>query len=184
MAALERDTAADSSLGIATSGISQGGFVALVAGDYNPEVRAANPISIGTHCGGEFDLTSCALPGAYDLDVAQVRIANGESDATFGGLSGPLCDGMQTIQPVWYREQLNLMAGASCDTAATTYECLRPDGSGWVLARDDQVTGGLAHHAFPYADYPTTPDPSWASTLEPWGREANQAWLAERVGFP
>lgn len=181
VAILERDTLADSTRGIAISGISQGGFVALLAGDHNEHVRAANPISIGTFCGYELDLRSCTLPGAYALASEGVRIVNGESDALFGGISDPVCDGVQPIDPTWYREQLNAMTAMTCDTATTTYECLRPDGSGWILARDEQVASGPAHHAFPYADYPSTADPNWAATAEPWGRQANQAWMAQRT---
>lgn len=181
IAVLERESAADSSLGIVTSGISQGAFVALLAGDFNPEVRAANPISIGTYCGSALDLRGCSLPASYQLGIERVRIVDGESDATFGGVSSPACDGMQVIDPVWFRQQLDAMTAMTCDPTASPYECLRPNGSGWVLARDAQLSGGVAHHAFPYANYPSTADLAWASTTQAWGREANQAWLAGMV---
>ena len=158
--------------------------VALLAGDHNSQVRAANPISIGIVCGTALDLTACVLPEAHTLAPNEVRIVNGESDGLFSGGSLPTCDGTQPTEPVWYREQLNAMTAMSCDEAGTTYECLRDNGSGWVLARDDQVAGGLAHHAFPYADYPTIADPNWASTKAAWGRQANQAWMVQQVGFP
>jgi len=87
VAVLDRDGLADSSLGIVTSGISQGAYLALLAADHNGAVRAANPISIGTHCGTALDLTGCVLPGAHQLAAERVRIVNGESDATFGGMS-------------------------------------------------------------------------------------------------
>ena len=78
----------------------------------------------------------------------------------------------QRIQPTWYREPLTAITALGCDTSASSHTCLRDNGSGWVLARDDQSPEDSRTMPLCYAEYPTTADPNWASNEEPWGRVA------------
>jgi pimeloyl-ACP methyl ester carboxylesterase len=153
--------------GIVTAGHSQGSAMAMLAADYDSRVRAALALGTGFDLVGPGLNYEACLVDERVLPPDAVRAVNGESDATYGSAMS---------------DQLNLLTGMNC-AAGTT--CLRANGSGWVLAPDDEATDGLADHCYmgvvPSGEsgsgclYPS--DPVWLSADVAWGRKAGADFL-------
>jgi hypothetical protein len=96
-------------------------------------------------------------PGVYSR--TDLRIVDGEAEGSS-------------------RSSLNARTGLSCPT--TAFECLRPDGSGWLLVRHGEVADGVADHCW-FQDggcsWNSDFDPGWLSGGFPWSLGPNLDWL-------
>lgn len=152
----------DCALGIATWGHSQGALLAHGAANFEPRVRA-----VWTTGYGGFD--SAQLP------PTRLRVVNGEADTMNASLT-----------------TLNKTAGFSnseCPDDGRS-QCLRADGSGWLIVRktDCQVTA--ADHCWfdkkSCSENQETLEPNWVSETSQTGfaLEANADWLARTAARP
>jgi hypothetical protein len=146
----------DCELGIATWGHSLGALVAHRAANGDSRVRAAWT----TGYGGDATAT---------LPVTRLRVVNGEHDTTNGSVPA-----------------LNSIAGfdqTECPDDGRS-QCLRPDGSGWILVRQADCERSSADHCWfdkqSCADATTVLEPTWIdpTSTRPFALAANADWLA------
>lgn len=147
----------DCDLGIATWGHSQGGYVAAMA--YNVDARVSGAWATGY--GGD---------GAANLPKERLRVVNGEADTSNGQAS-----------------TLNMITGLTPSQCPDPDQCLRADGSGWIIVRRaqlaDPMTGSADHCWF---DRPSCGasmimlEPNWVdpSSTAPFALSTNADWLA------
>jgi hypothetical protein len=147
----------DCALGIATWGHSQGGYVAHMAHNNEPRVTAAWT----TGYGGDGNAT---------LSDNKLRVVNGENDTSNGQAS-----------------TLNMITGLTPSECPNADQCLRPDGSGWIIVRQSQLAdpvGGSADHC--WFDRPSCGasaimlEPHWVNrdSTFAFALELNADWLA------
>jgi hypothetical protein len=158
---------ADCSKGVVVAGFSQGSVIAVNAKNYDSRVRAA--YGMGTHnLYSVYSLTSCMNNGGHTLSTNNLRIANGENDVFPGG------------NPSSTRSSSQSVTGLSCGSSA--YECLRSNGSGWIMIRGSSLNDGSGDHCYQRVGDCTgsenTLDSGWRSGSANWGLKANLAWLA------
>jgi hypothetical protein len=158
---------ADCSKGIVVSGFSQGSVIAINAKNYDTRVRAA--YGMGSHTlYTTYVMNSCMTPGGYKIAKENVRIVNGQSDIFPGGTATTVRGSSESV------------AGNSC--GATAYECLRANGSGWIMIRDSAVSDLSADHCYQRVGGCTglqsTTDNGWRNGTANWGLKANLNWLA------
>jgi hypothetical protein len=160
---------ADCSKGVVVSGFSQGAVIAAQARDFAHQVRAAYLLGFNEErvsaWEGTARWTRAVVPpeGTRALPDDRIRIVDGIADA-----------------PADRRDELNDQTGRSC--AATVFDCLGADGSGWYVVQDGEVADGLAEHCYFEGPYfcPRQPpfDPTWLnSTTAPWALMPSLAWL-------
>jgi hypothetical protein len=157
----EVDCALDCALGIATWGHSQGALIAHSAARFDERVRAVWTTGYG---GSDQPLPSNRL-----------RVVNGENDPT----NAPVAT-------------LNTVAGFSASECPDDgrSECLRDDGSGWILVRESACELNSADHCW----FDKTSCLANAVTLEPawvdrdstaaFALEANADWVMATVSRP
>lgn len=118
-------TAVDCAKGIATWGHSLGGAIAISARNVEPRVRAAWATGVGGI--KAWDGTPPALP------THRIRIVNGSKDAVplLGWLIGNNNDTRRLSR------ELALTPAQDCP--GQQHQCLRPDGSGWILVQPDEL---------------------------------------------
>ena len=147
----------DCDQGIATWGHSQGALVADLASRTEPRVRAAWT----TGYGGD------ARTG---LPRERFRLVNAEGDtsnALVPGLNGTAC-----------------FTAAECPDDGRK-ECLRADGSGWILVTKADCQVSSADHCWfdkkTCADGPETLEPTWVDphSRKSYGLENNADWMAK-----
>ena len=158
----------DCSQGIATWGMSQGAILALGASQYDSRIYAS--LSQG--------YTGTSQPVSI-LPFNRVRLVNGEDD----GLNNDTT-------------KMNTATGLDCASNAT--DCLRSDGSGWVVVRAGQVAmpndppGTIDHCWFfrtecgsngTFAIEPNFWDPNNPPTYE-FSLVTNADWLAQAAAQP
>ncbi len=153
----------DCNLGIATWGHSQGALVAHAAADFSADVRAV--WATGYRGAGKRGTT---------LPFDRFRLVNGEADA-------------DNAAP----EVLASATGLSPDCALPgESQCLRPDGSGWIIVRaDDCVVSGADHCWFDRASCTSktiTLEPSWVDpeSTAAFALHLNAEWLARTGRIP
>jgi hypothetical protein len=151
----------DCDLGVATWGHSQGGYVAVMAANFDARVRAA----WATGYGGDASST---------LSKHRLRVVNGEADTTNGTA-----------------DVLNGTTGLSASECPDPNQCLREDGSGWIIVRKAELTdpvGSSADHCWFYksacVDATFRLEPSWADphSERTYALEPNADWVATTVG--
>ncbi len=158
---------ADCSKGIVVAGFSQGSVIATNAKNFDSRVRAA--YGMGAHTlYTTYVMNSCMTPGNYKIAKENLRIVNGQSDIFPGGTATTVRSSSESV------------AGISCGTLA--YECLRSNGSGWIMIRDSAVGDGSADHCYQRVGGCTglqsTTDSTWRNGTTNWGLKANLNWLA------
>jgi hypothetical protein len=158
---------ANCSKGIVTSGISQGGFMAVLAGNYNPNVKAAYALTMSDFALNANISYPCVDKPTTVIPANRLTIVNGVADPLFGG--------QQPVENV---------SGYTCPSGST--QCWSPDGNGagWYIVQNSQNKNGIAGHCY-FMDVrnPTScvgiGDPSW---LPPagynWSLGSNLDWLA------
>jgi hypothetical protein len=176
--------------GIVTSGISQGGAIAVLSANYAPQVQAVfamsasdylgisitNPLSAeiadrpgaeversGGRPGAGSSLASCLAKTNTAIPSNRLTIINGAEDPIFGSVAAT-----------------QATSGISCDPGST--QCWSPDGSGagWYLVTSSEKTTGTANHC--YMDIGGCDDifdPKWLpSSKSNWSLAPNLDWLA------
>jgi hypothetical protein len=149
----------DCALGIATWGHSQGGYVAHMAPNFDPRVRAAWL----TGYGGEPRAT---------LAKDRLRVVNAEGDTSNGTV------------PV-----LNQIAGFTTTECPNDgrKQCLRPDGSGWIIVQRADCQVSSADHCWfdrkNCLDSMPALEPNWVdpASTKPFALEPNADWVAATV---
>ncbi len=161
--------------GVALVGHDQGGQIAMLAQNHDARIRAVLATGVGYVMNrGSVNLGSC-LVDSRALSSDALRLVNGASDTLYG----PFTD--LGLTPT-LREQMDALSGRSC--GAPIEECLRPNGSGWILVADRQVADGNADHCYhSVAGCGSEPDPNWASTAGAWGLAAGRDWLHSLTPF-
>lgn len=148
----------DCELGIATWGHSQGAYVAHAAHNREPRVRAVWT----TGYGGD---------GNSTLPMDRLRVVNGEADALDNGTAA----------------KLTMITGLTAEQCTDPDQCLREDGSGWIIVRKSELampdTSSADHCWF---DRPscgagmTALEPNWIDPAsdKAFALEANADWVA------
>ena len=160
---------ADCSKGIVTSGVSQGGFMAVLAANYNPNVKAVYALSMSDFAENQNISFPCVDKPNTVIPANRLTIVNGSADPFFGG--------QQPVENV---------SGYTCPAGST--QCWGPDGSGagWYIVQNSQNKNGIAGHCYFLDVSGINPnscfgigDPSW---LPPaaynWSLGTNLDWLA------
>ena len=151
----------DCELGIATWGHSQGGYVAHMAHNREPRVRA----SWATGYGGD---------GAATLPHERLRVVNGEADAGDNGTAA----------------KLSMITGLTAAECPDADQCLRADGSGWIIVRKSELAmpdTSTADHC--WFDRPSCGastvvlEPNWVDPAsdKAFALEPNADWVAATV---
>ena len=121
------------SKGIVTSGISQGGMLAVLAKNYAPQVAATYALSISDYNlnAGGVDLSACMDKQYTAIPADRLVIVNGISDEYYAG-----------------QQPLENVSGYTCPTG--TFQCWSPTGSGagWYIVQNSQVIDGVADHCY------------------------------------
>lgn len=159
---------ADCSKGIVVAGHSQGSFMAILAGDYDPRVRAVAALGTGYDLALGADMERC-LVDERQLPAARILGINGQADHTFGGALAAV-------------SQLNELAARSCDTS--DFECLdEASAQGWIRVRHAQVADGHADHCFMMHDRCASKeiDPHWVWGSDAFSLDATLAFLGIHV---
>lgn len=152
----------DCDRGVATWGHSLGALVAHKAHDLDPRVRAAW-------------LTGYGGDAAARLPLDRLRVVNGEADSANGTVS-----------------VLNAITGftaADCPDDGRS-ECLRPDGSGWVIVRRADCQVSSADHCWfdkrSCLDGTPVLEPAFAepSSTRAFALEPNADWVAATARRP
>jgi dienelactone hydrolase len=147
----------DCEQGIGIWGHSQGGYVAVMAHNEEPRVRAAWT----TGYGGD---------GAWTLPRNKLRVVNGEADGTNGDV-----------------ERLGAITGMDPQACADPDQCLRQDGSGFIVVRRahlaDPASSSADHCWFDRtrcAAREIRLEPTWTDprSTAPFSLESNADWLA------
>jgi hypothetical protein len=152
----------DCDLGIATWGHSQGALVAHLAANSDARVRAV----WATGYGG--DVRATLAPNRF-------RVVNGEGDTTNGLVAS-----------------LNSTAGftsAECPDDGRK-ECLRADGSGWIIVQRVDCRTSTADHCWfdkrACTEAALTLEPNWIDPVstKPFALERNADWVAGTIRRP
>lgn len=147
----------DCAQGIATWGHSLGGYVAAMAHNHEPRVRAVWT----TGYGGD---------GAATLPKSRLRVVNGEADTGNGSAA-----------------TLNMITGLTPAECPDPDRCLRADGSGWIVVRVSDLAlpaSSSADHCWfdkrSCADSAITLEPHWVdpSSTQDFALEANADWIS------
>jgi hypothetical protein len=157
--------------GIYVSGFSQGANLSSMAANYGANMRAAYLIGNGDVAGGFYNLSGCLDKSHLAFTSSQLREVDGQSDQFFGGNQS----GVQ--------KQLQNVTGVSC--ASGTYDCTQPDGSGWYIVANSQVSDGTADHCYySGANYTCSSfsgiDSGWNTGSVSWEKIQDLAWLASK----
>ena len=160
---------ANCSKGIVTAGTSQGGVMAVLAGNYNPNVKAVYALSMSDFAKNANLSLPCVDKQNTVIPANRLTVVNGVADPIFGG--------QQPVENV---------SGYTCPAGST--QCWGPDGSGagWYIVQNSQNKNGIAGHCYFLDVSGINPnscfgigDPSW---LPPaaynWSLGTNLDWLA------
>ena len=151
----------DCDLGIATWGHSQGAYVAHCAHGREPRVRAV----WATGYGGD---------GSTTLPMDRLRVVNGEADAGDNGTAG----------------KLTMITGMTAEQCSDPDQCLRADGSGWIIVRKSQLAlpdvSSADHCWFDRQSCGASTimlEPNWIDPAsdKPFALESNADWVATTV---
>ena len=146
----------DCDLGIATWGHSQGALMAHAASTFEPRVRAV--------------WTTGYSGGTYPLSNDRLRVVNGEGDAMNGN---------------WDTARKAAGYSSSDCSDQSTGQCLRPDGSGFIIVKKKDCVLSTADHCWFdrkfCGDSAITLEPNWIdpASTKPFALEANADWVAK-----
>jgi hypothetical protein len=153
------------SQGIATSGISQGGVISVMAKNYAPAVQATYALSVGDYNAfGRYSIASCMDDRYTAISSDHLTIVNGASDMFFPG-----------------QTNVTNVSGIACPNGSN--QCWSPSGSGagWYIIQDSQVQDGQADHCYEVnggCTFPGTFDWNWYLGTYNWSMRPNLDWLA------
>ncbi|HLI86354.1 MAG TPA: hypothetical protein VKV17_20760 [Bryobacteraceae bacterium] len=150
--------------GIVVMGASQGGLIAMLARNYNPNVMAVYAMSIGDAVPAAYDYFPCEDKTSTAFPSDKITVIDGESDEFF--------------QPV--QQELQNVTGLACPAGAT--QCWNSDGSGggWYIVQNTQVQSGDANHCYFISSSScfSIGDTTWMFGSENWSLGPNLDWLA------
>jgi hypothetical protein len=156
---------ADCGKGLVVSGISQGGFLAVLARNYAPDVDAVFALSMSDfNKSANVSMASCSDKQYTAIAANRLTIVNGVSDPKFGG-----------------QQPLENVSGFTCPDGAT--QCWSPDnsGAGWYIVQDSQVVSGQAGHCYMLVNGCSPMergDPGWMPpATSNWSLAPNLDWL-------
>jgi hypothetical protein len=155
---------ANCSNGFVVTGFSQGAAIGGRAKNFNAGVQGLWAMGL---TGPNIPEALATPTGTRALPNNKLRITLGQGDIQTS----------TTSQPDF--SALNAMTGQSC----TTFNCLRPDGSGYYVVSNSEVSSGMATHCYWYAGnacstLSPTLDPTFVSGTTPWSLSTNLSWLA------
>ena len=159
--------AADCTHGISVVGFSQGAVIAMGARNFNPNITAAWAMGTG---GSQNDIQQLEAPplGNRALPNNKLLITVGQDD-TSNLPSGP-------------PSGLPALTGDNCGAA---FNCVQPDGSGYYVVSNAEVSDGDADHCFFEVGgcfAVTTFDPGFAPpATTPWSIITNLNWLRAQL---
>lgn len=167
----------DCGKGIATWGHSLGGAIAIAAKNSEPRVRAAWATGVGGVKGADG-----AMP---TLPKQRIRIVNGSKDAIplIGWLLGSNNNDSRRLS-----KELELLPSRDCPGQAN--QCLRPDGSGWIMVQADELSPSRnPDHCWFFATTCLAQNPSFVEVnfLEGHSRislSENADWLVRAAAMP
>jgi hypothetical protein len=150
--------------GVVTSGMSQGGFLAVLAANYAPTVKATYALSVSDYIKTNgVDLSACLDKQHTMIPANRLTIVDGASDNVLGG--------QQPVENV---------SGFTCPDGST--QCWSPDnsGAGWYFVQDSQVQDGRADHCYFQRMTCGGPlDPGWPPPANSnWSLGPNLDWLS------
>jgi hypothetical protein len=152
------------SKGLVTSGISQGGILAVLARNYAPEVQAVYVLSAGDFNHDEIggNLSACMAKSKTAIPANRLTIVNGKADPAFGSQSST-----------------QGASGIVCPSGSTQCWSTDASGAGWYLVQNSEVTDGSADHC--YIDVGGCNDhfdPKWLPpSASAWALKPNLDWL-------
>ena len=159
---------ANCSKGMVTSGVSQGGFMAVLARNYAPNVKAVYAMSMSDYAQNVgLSYASCIDKSVTAIPANRLTIVNGASDTIFGG-----------------QQPLENVSGFTC--ASGSVQCWSPDGSGagWYNVQNSEVQDGVADHCYFILNSTSNNclgigDPGWLPpSTNNWSLNPNLDWLA------
>jgi hypothetical protein len=117
--------------GVVVMGASQGGFMAVLARNYAPQVRAVYALSMSDYAQNAGVSFPCVDKQNTVIPADRLMIVNGAADQVFGGQT-PLMN----------------VSGLSCPQGST--QCWSPDksGGGWYMVQNSEVESGRADHCY------------------------------------
>jgi hypothetical protein len=155
--------------GIVSSGVSQGGFMAVLAANYNPKVKAVFALSMSDYALNVSLSYPCVDKPNTVLPENRLTIVNGAADPFFGG-----------------QQPLENVSGYTCANGSS--QCWSPDGdgAGWYIVQNSQNKNGYAGHCYFLDVAGNDPnscvgigDPSWLPPADyNWSLGPNLDWLA------
>ena len=176
---LERDTPADTSLGFVTWGHSQGGYVAVLAGNRNARITRA----LATGAADPSGSYPCMEPQARRLASTKIRFVIGESDE----VTPPSQIADTQTSPGFIAQLASLTDQPAC-AASGAYACLRPDGCGYYIVSDREAGDGTADHRY-FLDHdqdgnsPLSLSSRYRTEWKrPWSLDAEVDWLTGACG--
>ena len=178
---LRSRTRGDPSRGIVVWGHSQGGYMALMSGDLNRDVRRA--VATGaTDCAGVYD---CIRPDRRGLASDRIRVIIGEHDDT----ARPEQAEDKGGTPGFLRQLAGLTQQAEACGAPGNVSCFRPNGSGFYIVRDSETEDGIGDHQFwqnkkgAKGNRIESLDRAYVSDpRKPWSLDATIEWLTGACG--
>jgi hypothetical protein len=164
---------ADCSKGIVVAGFSQGSILGILAKNYDARVQAVYGIGVSNKY-STYDLSSCVSNGNRSLASDRLRAVDGEKDTYAGG------NGVSSGTQPAVQSSLTNVTGRTC--AAGSYSCLTSNNSGWIIAKNSQVTDGSADHCYMRASgdcfgSQSALDAGWKSGTASWQLDPNLQWL-------
>jgi pimeloyl-ACP methyl ester carboxylesterase len=176
---LERDTPADTSRGFVTWGHSQGGYVAVLAGDRNARITRA----LATGTADPSGSYPCMEPGERRLASTKVRFVIGESDEVT-----PPSQAADTPGSPGFIAQLASLTEQPACAASGAYACLRPDGCGYYIVSNREAGDDTADHRY-FLDHDQDGDSPLSLSSRyrtewgrPWSLDAEVDWLTGACG--
>jgi len=174
-------TRGDPSLGIVVWGHSQGGYMALMSGDLNPDVRRA--VATGTtDCAG---LYGCIMPKERGLPSDRIRVVIGEHDKT----APPKQAEDRGKTPGFRRQLTGLTEQPEACSAPGNASCFSPNGSGFCIVLDNETEEGVGDHRFwqkgdaSKGNRIDSLDARYLTEFrKPWSLDATIDWLAGACG--
>ncbi len=160
---------ADPRAGILVAGHSQGSWIAHLGLRFNPNVKRAWLLSTGVFL---INILPVSLPcnAAQGNETNYLRAINGEADS-INGLSvtatGKQQGNLRNVKSVLGLESPKLLSFSGT-----------PAGAGWHVVKASEIPTHFPGHNY-FMDSKFGPEPTWDTTLAPWGRIYNQDWLMQ-----
>lgn len=125
------------SQGVLLSGFSQGAAIAVIAKNYNPQVKALWALGLSAYIYSKYDVPSDSLAaplGNRALSNDKIVINMGEASSL----------SQKTLIPE-DSPSLKELTGRDC---ANNFDCIQANGSGYYVVSNSEVKDGMADHCY------------------------------------